>query len=416
MVSKVVKKKLEEDGQSALYKSLQRAGLDAQPRRSVDWVFEENDRLYVSVWDVTTSERNGVVKSIIPAGKWIRNARSHTRPKAERMLDALLRYEGQQVVAILCERDKNAEEVKIRKSCPDDVPWVVQKTGPKSFRLIRGGDVAIKSDLPKFQPGKLYKRSTDIHDVFGGQRQGGISTPKDHPYVFIFTGSSGQQYGYEDGWDEDGVFVYTGEGQVGDMGFVSGNKAIRDHLQNGKEMLLFEALGKSKPVRFVGPVVCASWEHRQGPDKHGNQRKTIVFHFVSEDANDALALEDSGPPNIDLNILRNKAYSASTQSSEGKKKSARKNYYQRSKDVRDYVLARADGVCESCEKSAPFKRKDGSPYLEPHHTRRVSDGGPDHPRWVGGICPNCHREIHSGQSGKNLNESLIKKLGEIESD
>lgn len=109
MVSKVVKKKLEEDGQSAFYKSMQRAGLDAQPRRSVDWVFEEDDRLYVTVWDVTTSERNGVVKSIIPAGKWIRNARSHTRPKAERMLDALLRYEGQQVVAILCERDKRIQ-------------------------------------------------------------------------------------------------------------------------------------------------------------------------------------------------------------------------------------------------------------------------------------------------------------------
>jgi len=75
MVAKVVKEKLEKDGQGVFYKSLRLAGLDAKPRRSVDWVFEEDDRLYVSVWDVTTSERNGVVKSIIPAGKWIRNVR-----------------------------------------------------------------------------------------------------------------------------------------------------------------------------------------------------------------------------------------------------------------------------------------------------------------------------------------------------
>ena len=84
-----------------------------------------------------------------------------------------------------------------------------------------------------------------------------------------FTGSSGQQYGYEDGWDEDGVFIYTEEGQSGDMRFIAGNKAIRDHLENGKEILLFEALGKSKPVRYVGSVVCASWEYRKGPDKNG---------------------------------------------------------------------------------------------------------------------------------------------------
>ena len=416
MVSKVVKEKLDKDGQGVFYRSLRLAGFDAQPRRSVDWIFEEDDRLYVSVWDITTSERNGVVRSIIPAGKWIRNARSHTRPKAERMLAALLRYEGQQVVAILCERDKNAEDVKIRKSCPDDVPWVIQKTGPKSFRLIRGGDVAFKSDLLKFQPGKLYKRSTDIHDVFGGQRQGGISTPKDHPYVFIFTGSSGQQYGYEDGWDEDGIFIYTGEGQIGDMRFASGNKAIRDHLQNGKEILLFEALGKSKPVRYFGPVACAGWEQRQGPDKKGNQRRTIVFHLVAEGADAAVGLEETGPPDVDLDTLRIKAFSAATQSSEGKEKSARQNYYQRSKDVRNYVLARADGICESCDNPSPFKRKDGSPYLEPHHTRRVSDGGPDHPRWVAGICPNCHREIHSGQNGEKLNLALIEQLGVIESD
>jgi len=416
MVAKIVKEKLEKDGLGAFYRSLRRAGLDAKPRRSVEWAYEDNGHLYVTIWDITTSEKNGVVQSDIPAGKWIRNARSHTKPKAERMLDTLLRYEGEDVIAILCERDKNSDEVKIRSSCPDDVPWQVQKTGPQSFRLVRGGDVTFKMDLPKFQPGKLYKRGPDIHDVYGGQRQGGISTPKDHPFVFIFTGSSGQQYGYADGWDEDGVFIYTGEGQVGDMRFIAGNKAIRGHLQNGKEILLFEALGKGKPVRYVGPVICASWELRKGPDKNGNQRETIVFHLVSEGIHDAAALEDVGPPKVNLKNLRDKAYSSATQSSEGKEKNARQSYYQRSKDVRDYVLARANGICESCEESAPFNRRDGSPYLEPHHTRRVSDGGPDHPRWVGGICPNCHREIHSGKNGKQVNEKLIKKLAEIEPD
>lgn len=81
--------------------------------------------------------------------------------------------------------------------------------------------------------------------------------------------------------------------------------------------------------------------------------------------------------------------------------------YQRSAKVRAYVLARADGICELCEKPAPFTRKsDGSPYLEPHHINRVSDGGLDHPRHVGGICPACHREIHFGIDGDRLNDKL----------
>ena len=75
MVAKVVKEKLEKDGQGVFYKSLRLAGLDAKPRRSVDWEFEDKGRLYVTIWDITTFEKNGVVQAIIPVGKWIRNVR-----------------------------------------------------------------------------------------------------------------------------------------------------------------------------------------------------------------------------------------------------------------------------------------------------------------------------------------------------
>jgi 5-methylcytosine-specific restriction enzyme A len=97
---------------------------------------------------------------------------------------------------------------------------------------------------------------------------------------------------------------------------------------------------------------------------------------------------------------------AATEAAAAAEVDAKKIVYQRSKAVRAYVLARANGSCESCHEPAPFARKDGTPYLEPHHTRRVSDGGPDHPRWVGGICPNCHTEIHFGKDGAAKNSAL----------
>jgi hypothetical protein len=40
------------------------------------------------------------------------------------------------------------------------------------------------------------------------------------------------------------------------------------------------------------------------------------------------------------------------------------------------------------------------PNLEPHHIRRLADGGPDHPRWVAALCPTCHRRVHHGVDGK----------------
>ena len=86
----------------------------------------------------------------------------------------------------------------------------------------------------------------------------------------------------------------------------------------------------------------------------------------------------------------------------------------RSESVRVYVLRRSNGVCEECGEDAPFLGKKGRPYLEPHHITRVADGGPDDPRSVGALCPNCHREIHYGERGDEINTGLAAKLKMIE--
>ena len=270
----------------------------------------------------------------------------------------------------------------------------------------------------EYEVNRLYNRRKDIHTRYGGQSQGGISTPVDCQYIFLFTGESGAPFGYEDHWDDEGVFHYVGEGQVGDMQFVRGNKAIRDHSENGKVLLLFSALGRSQPVRFLGAFHCASWATQNGSDRNGDKRKIYVFHLVPEgsDFDYYNADEDpvEAPRSTTLATLRERAYKAAGSTPRGKSPDAKRSLYQRSEAVKQYVLARADGVCESCLSPAPFLRRNGTAYLEPHHTRRVSDSGPDHPLWVGAICPNCHREIHYGQDGSSRNVNLIKRLAEIE--
>ena len=87
----------------------------------------------------------------------------------------------------------------------------------------------------------------------------------------------------------------------------------------------------------------------------------------------------------------------------------------RSLAIRLYVLNRASGQCEGCGVKAPFRRADGSLYLEPHHTTRLSDGGPDHPARVIGLCPNCHRRAHYSDDATTFNQRLKRKLRKLES-
>jgi 5-methylcytosine-specific restriction protein A len=128
-----------------------------------------------------------------------------------------------------------------------------------------------------FVKGQVYKRSA-IHERFGGQRQGGISTPAHQPVILLFTSEAGTQHGYEDGWTSDGRFFYTGEGQYGDMEFTRGNAAIRDHVANGKSLHLFERTEKGW-VRYLGEMVYIGHRYREGSDTAGRKRQMIVFEL-----------------------------------------------------------------------------------------------------------------------------------------
>ncbi len=59
------------------------------------------------------------------------------------------------------------------------------------------------------------------------------------------------------------------------------------------------------------------------------------------------------------------------------------------------VKERAAGVCQLCNKPAPFYNKKGEPYLECHHIVWLADGGPDEVSNAVALCPNCHRKMHS---------------------
>lgn len=289
-------------------------------------------------------------------------------------------------------------------------------------------------NIPEFQRNRLYKRSI-IHDEFGGSRQSGISPSRKAPAIFIFSGESGEQYGYTDSWDPTSqVFTYTGEGQVGHMTMDSGNAAIRDHIEDGRSLHLFtivsdKELAEEAPgaegrgyCRYVGEMQCAGVIEGTGPDKEEKQRKIFQFQLVrvnaleeAEEAQQAVSMPAIPIAGASLIELRGKAVQAAT-SEKKPSRDAKRTLYERARHVVDYALARAKGVCEACGCHAPFLRANGEPYLEVHHIDRLSDGGLDAPHRVASICPTCHRRIHCGQDGSAFNDELRLRIEALEAD
>lgn len=127
-----------------------------------------------------------------------------------------------------------------------------------------------------FIKGKVYSRK-EIHDQYGGNRQRGISASAKHPYIFIFSGDSGKQYGYIDGWTSEGYYRYTGEGQTGDQVFSYGNKALLNHIDNKKKVFLFKK--KQNGYHFEGELELMSTSFETNFDVNQFDRKIIIFKF-----------------------------------------------------------------------------------------------------------------------------------------
>ncbi|HWI97191.1 MAG TPA: hypothetical protein VNS60_14110 [Solirubrobacterales bacterium] len=129
-------------------------------------------------------------------------------------------------------------------------------------------------------PGKTIKR-TALHRRYGGRQRGGISPSGKSPNVFLFTDpKEGARHGYiYDGLRKDGLYDYTGEGQSGDQQMTQGNRAIRDHNREDRELHLFKANGSK--VLYIGQYEYV--EHYPGEAWQTDKRETravIVFRLL----------------------------------------------------------------------------------------------------------------------------------------
>lgn len=96
-------------------------------------------------------------------------------------------------------------------------------------------------------------------------------------------------------------------------------------------------------------------------------------------------------PSIEDIELRSKAIQ---HSNSGQLRAQTTSTFVRDRYVSDYAKQRAHGICQLCGRPAPFKDRDGKPYLESHHIIWLSNGGEDSIDNTVALCPNCHRKMH----------------------
>ncbi|CAI2473477.1 Uncharacterised protein [Serratia proteamaculans] len=119
-----------------------------------------------------------------------KNKIEKTRTHKVRYDKSLYDINGIATAAYILQLGEPSEKIKF--SIP--LETVIQEFKNLGFEVVE-----TPHPLEKLEKGILYKRK-DLHDLYGGQEQGGISAPKEFPVIFIFTGEIGETHGYKDGW------------------------------------------------------------------------------------------------------------------------------------------------------------------------------------------------------------------------
>ncbi|MET9363174.1 restriction endonuclease [Streptomyces sp. NPDC006632] len=125
-------------------------------------------------------------------------------------------------------------------------------------------------------------RRSAIHDEHGGNRRKGISRPKSGSYLFLFSNPErGHEYGYYDGWGDDGCYHYSGEGRRGDQQMTGGNRDILEHQQQKRSLELFRSATKGVVTRLGEFALDEEEPHytTDAPGTDGVLRTVIMFRL-----------------------------------------------------------------------------------------------------------------------------------------
>lgn len=188
------------------------------------------------------------------------------------------------------------------------------------------------------------------------------------------------------------------------MEWNAANRSIRDHRIDGRTLLFFERFQRSGGLwLFKYHVHCVGVRVERRKDKDGFERSALIFELLP--TSDVQILID---PEARIEGVR--ALTAPIQPRTDTQEEPHAAHRVQSVAIRQYVLMRANGVCEGCGLAAPFRLSGGQPYLEPHYLFQQADRGPATPLEVVALCPNCHKRCHYSEDAEVYGALLAKRV------
>ncbi len=166
-------------------------------------------------------------------------------------------------------------------------------------------------------------------------------------------------------------------------------------------------------ISYVYSLMGRSWIKGLKPMKNvGSNVLPIIEELILENESISADLHIKFDERVNK-IRKRKSVDLPTGKGTPFKRTTNSTTYERDPQVVAWLLEESKGICENCDKEAPFIKVGGDFYLEVHHLRRLADGGSDTVSNAIAVCPNCHRELHYGREKEEILDKLYVKIDRL---
>lgn len=268
--------------------------------------------------------------------------------------------------------------------------------------------------------GKIYSNN-EVMSIFSCSGQGGIRVSNKNKTIALISKliRRNETNPYQDQhMTSDGRITYTGMGTRGDQSLSGQNLKVAESRTNGYRLFYFEVY-KDNEYTYKGELILDDEPYyEEEKDLDSNLRKVIKFKLKVKTPVDEVYIceenfiEETIQKEKEVNKLSIDKLAELAVNVDNETKSVKvvSELYVRDPKVKQYTLKRANGICDLCNKEAPFVNSKGEPYLESHHVVSLSDNGKDSIVNTVALCPNCHRKMHYAKDKKKDLNKLKEKL------
>ena len=206
---------------------------------------------------------------------------------------------------------------------------------------------------------------------------------------------------YDDKWYGNEIH-YTGMGLNGNQSLdYKQNKTLYNAKDTNTTLYLFEVFEKNQ-YTYQGIVELSKEPYKElQEDINGISRTVWMFPLTLKNSSSVISAKQfdsmdkrlvNEAKKMSLNELKELAQKYS--SKQVPTRMVVSNVFDRNVYISEYTKVLANGICQLCGQEAPFKDKQGKPYLESHHIIWLANNGEDSIENTVALCPNCHRKMH----------------------